>query len=147
MGAIMKINILIFSAILIGLTGCATSAVDPQQAKPIPTDRILTNGTGESIINVTRDNGWLVGGGCFVEIIIDGKPYARIDTGEAISIKTNPGRHILGISGDSQGKGLCGAKIGQPMKETSTQITVGETQRFRITGDTNTGLDIRPSSI
>lgn len=143
----MKINILIFSAILIGLTGCSTSAVGPQQAKPIPTARILTNGTGESIITVTRDNGWLVGGGCFVEIIIDGKPYARIDTGEAISIKIDPGRHILGISGDSQGQGLCGAKIGQSIKETSTQITVGETQTFRITGDTISGLDIRPTSI
>ena len=138
---------LIFAAALIGLTGCTTSAVTSQQAKPVPSERILIHGVGDSNIIVTRDNGWFAGGGCFVEITVDGKSYARIDTGESISIKAEPGRHILGISGDSLGKGLCGFKVGQPIKETSTQINSNETQKFRITGDTNSGLDIRPSSI
>jgi hypothetical protein len=140
-------NKLILAAALLGLAGCTTSAVNSQQAKPVPSKRILKHGTGESTIVVTRDNGWLAGGGCFVEITVDGKSFARIDTGESISIKTETGRHILGISGDSQGKGLCGFKVGQPIKETSTQINSNETQKFRITGDTNSGLDIRPSSI
>lgn len=138
---------LFLAAVLLSLTGCTTSAVNSEQAKPVPPARVLNHGAGESTIIVTRDSGWFAGGGCFVEITVDGKSYARIDTGESISIKIEPGRHILGISGDSQGKGLCGFQVGQPIKETSTQTNSNETQKFRITGDTNSGLDIRPSSI
>lgn len=104
-------------------------------------------GVGDSLITITRDKGWFAGGGCFVEVTIDGKSYARIDTGETIDIKVSSGRHILGISGDSKGKGLCGMQVGQPLKETATQLNPHEHQKFRITGDTNSGLDIRPSTI
>ncbi|QIU89316.1 hypothetical protein [Yokenella regensburgei] len=141
----MKTIFLALGAIM--LVGCSTQAVTTQNAHPVPTERILYSGNGTSTITVTRDNGWFAGGGCFVELTVDGKPYARIDTGETVSMKVEAGRHILGISGDSQGKGLCGFKVGQPLKETSTELNANETQKFRITGDTNSGLDIRPTSI
>lgn len=80
------------------------------------------------MITITRDQGWFAGGGCFVEVTIDGKSYARIDTGETIDINVTSGRHILGISGDSKGKGLCGMQVGQPLKETATQINAREHQ-------------------
>ncbi|EKO1175664.1 hypothetical protein ACEU8V_000060 [Escherichia coli] len=141
----MKKALLFLAAI--SISGCSTSAVDSANAKPVPTERVLVQGVGGSVITITRDKGWLAGGGCYVEITIDGKSYARIDTGETININVEPGRHILGMSGDSRGKGLCGGKIGQPIKETATQISNKEHQRFRITGDVNSGLDIRPSML
>lgn len=133
--------------IAISITGCSTSAVDSANARPVPSDRVISHGSGDAKITITRDRGWLAGGGCYVEVKIDGKSYARIDGGEATDINVAEGRHILGISGDPKGKGLCSAQIGQPIKETSTQIDSKEHQRFRITGDTNSGLDIRPSML
>lgn len=138
---------LLIALALVVLSGCTNSAVTAENAKPVPSDRILQNGTGSSLITVTRDSGWLVGGGCFVELTVNGKPYARMDTGETVSIKIPPGRYVLGISGDSHGKGLCGVNNGQPIKESSTDIKEHETQKFRIIGDFNSGLDIRPTAI
>lgn len=136
---------LVVAAII--LVGCTTEAVTTEHARPVPVERIMASGNGSSTITVTRDKGWFAGGGCFVELTIDGKSYARIDTGETVTVHIEPGRHILGISGDSQGKGLCGFKVGQPLKETSTDLNKNEIQKFRITGDTNSGLDIRPTAI
>lgn len=133
--------------IAISVTGCSTSSVDSTVAKKVPSERILAQGVGDSVITIARDNGWFAGGGCYVEVTIDGKSYARIDTGETIDIRVSSGRHILGMSGDSKGKGLCGMQVGQPLKETATQINNNEHQKFRITGDTNSGLDIRSSTL
>ncbi|QCZ29157.1 hypothetical protein [Leclercia adecarboxylata] len=141
----MKKAVLLLFAL--GIAGCSTTAVNSNTARQVPSERILMQGAGDSVISITRDKGWFAGGGCFVEVIIDGKSYARIDTGETIDIKVAPGRHILGISGDSKGKGLCAMQVGQPIKESSTQINSKEHQRFRITGDTNSGLDIRPTML
>ncbi|WP_312816413.1 hypothetical protein [Atlantibacter subterraneus] len=138
---------IIFAIIAISISGCTTSAVTSDKAKPVPPDRIIGHSQGSSTLTITRDNGWLAGGGCFVEVTVDGKPYARVDTGETVKINIEPGRHILGISGDSLGKGLCGMQVGQPIKESSTVISADEIQKFRISGDTNSGLDIRPTTI
>ncbi|MDW3568262.1 MULTISPECIES: hypothetical protein [Enterobacter] len=131
---------------IIGLSGCVTEAVPTGKSKTVPAERVLIQGIGNSEFIVTRDNGWLVGGGCFTTLTLDGKHIARIGTGESISYKTNAGRHILGIADDPKGSGLCGVGNGQPYKETSTVINDNETQKFRISGDTNSGLDIRPTS-
>lgn len=139
-----KALLLIFA---LGIAGCSTTAVNSNTARQVPSERVLMKGSGDSVISITRDKGWFAGGGCFVEVIVDGKSYARIDTGETIDINVAPGRHILGISGDSKGKGLCAMQVGQPIKETSTQINSKEHQKFRITGDTNSGLDIRPTML
>ncbi|MCU6674677.1 hypothetical protein [Leclercia adecarboxylata] len=141
----MKKALLLLFAL--GIAGCSTTAVNSNTARQVSSERVMLQGAGDSLITITRDKGWFAGGGCFVEVTIDGKSYARIDTGETIDIKVSPGRHILGISGDSKGKGLCGMQVGQPIKETATQLSTGEHQKFRITGDTNSGLDIRPSTI
>lgn len=140
----MKVIMLALAAI--GLSGCVTQAVPNTKAKDVPAERVLIQGAGDSDFIITRDNGWLVGGGCFTTLTLDGKHVARIGTGETISYKIKPGRHILGIADDPKGGGLCGVGDGQPYRETSTVISENETQKFRISGDTNSGLDIRPTS-
>jgi hypothetical protein len=79
-------------------------------------------------------------------VLIDGKKVARINTGEIVKFQIKPGRHIVGIAGDDEGNGLCAMQIGQPVKETASELTAGEVQKYRIAG-TQDGLDIRPSSL
>ena len=60
--------------------------------------------------------------------------------------QVKPGRHIVGIAGDDEGSGLCAMQIGQPVKETASEVAAGEVQKYRISGTQN-GTDIRPSSL
>lgn len=131
------------------LAGCGTTPVSSRDAKPVPPSRIL--GYQSSVkdggtVVVVRDNGWTAGGGCYVAVLVDGRVAARVGTGEMVRLQLSPGRHIVGMSGDAEGGGLCGMQIGQPIKETAAEIRPGETQKYRISGDTN-GLDLRPTSL
>lgn len=138
---------LLIALSLTALAGCSTSPTPSESAKKVPDQRILWTSAGNSTLVITRDSGWLAGGGCFVTAAIDGKAIARMDTGESVSVKIPSGRHILSVAGDSEGKGLCALQIGQPIKESVTEIKENEVQRFRITGDTGSGLELRPSNI
>ncbi|UXY55396.1 DUF2846 domain-containing protein [Pseudomonas tohonis] len=138
---------IIFLAAAAVLAGCATSQPGANLSA-IPGDRQLAFGQkapGSAEIVVTRDEGWLAGGGCYVAVLIDGQLSARLDVGERAVFYVPAGRRIIGMSGDPSGQGLCAMQVGQPLKETATRVESGEVQRFRITGDTS-GLDIRPSS-
>lgn len=131
------------------LMGCTTSPVSSDNAKAAPGERIIYKSAANagSSITVTRDTGWIAGGGCYVGVLIDGKLAARLATGETVTFRVPEGRHILGLSGDPMGNGLCGLEIGQSIKESSADLKQGESQRFRISGDTNSGLDLRPTSL
>ncbi|WP_368607501.1 hypothetical protein [Pseudomonas fulva] len=131
------------------LMGCTTSPVSSDKAKVAPGERIIYESPANagSSITVTRDTGWIAGGGCYVGLLIDGKLAARLATGETVTFRVPEGRHILGLSGDPMGNGLCGLEIGQSIKESSADLKQGESQRFRISGDTNSGLDLRPTSL
>lgn len=130
------------------LAGCSTSAVSPSEAKPVPKDRILSFTAkpkeAYGTVIVTRDTGFM-GGGCFVAIHIDGKLAARIDTGEVARFYLPAGDHLVGMGIDKQGGGLCSWT--DMLKEQSAILKEGQVKRFRIGGDSQSGLDIRPSSI
>jgi len=143
----MMMKKLLISVLALGLAGCSTTPTPSDSAKPVPHDRILWKSQGDAKLTITRDKGWFAGGGCFVTITVDGDPVARIDTGETVTINVKSGRHILAITGDKDGKGLCGFQIGQPIKENATDIKSNEIQKYRITGDTSSGLDLRPTTI
>jgi hypothetical protein len=136
------------TALLALMTGCSTSPVSFDQAKPVPVERVLAYGKKPAgpygTIQVARDTGF-VGGGCFVAIHVDGRPVARIDTGEAVSLFVPAGDHLVGLGADELGSGLC-SWSGQ-LKEQTATLKAGQVKRFRIGGDTNIGLDIRPSSL
>jgi hypothetical protein len=142
-------RILLSAAVGFALAGCSSAPVASGLAARVPADRTFANQVnvpGGATLVVTRDNGFWASGGCFATVLIDGKKAARIDTGEIVRFKLKPGRHIIGISGDEEGGGVCALQVGQPVKETSSELSSGETQNFRISGTSN-GLDIRPSSI
>lgn len=131
------------------IAGCSSTPVDPGSAKRVPADRAFAYQAdipGGATLVISRDNGFWASGGCFATVLIDGKKAARVNTGETVTFELKPGRHIVGIAGDDDGSGLCAMQIGQPVKETATELAAGEVQKFRISGTQN-GTDIRPSSI
>lgn len=129
------------------LAGCSTTPVPFDQANPIPSERVLAFGAKPpapyGTIEVERDTGF-VAGGCFVAIHVDGKPAARIDTGEVAKLYVPAGDHLIGMGADQQGKGIC--DWGGSLKEQAANIKDGQVRRFRIGGESNSGLDIRESS-
>jgi len=130
------------------ITGCTSKPIDPAKAMPVPHQRLYSHQVelepGAKLV-ITRDSGYWASGGCIAQVLIDGKKAARMDTGEVATFEVKPGRHFIGIDGDDEGSGLCAMQIGQQFKEITTEISAGEVQRFRITGQN--GVDIRPSSI
>lgn len=131
------------------LAGCTTSPISSGSAAPVPASRVLAYQspvTGGAAFLVTRDTGWMAGGGCYAAVLIDGRIAARMGTGETAKFHVTSGRHIIGMSGDADGGGLCAMQVGQPVKESAAELRPGEVQKFRISGDTN-GLDIRPTSL
>lgn len=130
------------------LAGCGTTPVSTRDATPVPPSRVLYTSAVKDggFLIVTRDKGWTAGGGCYVAVLVDGHVAARVGTGESVKLNLSPGRHIVGMSGDAEGGGLCGMQIGQSIKESTAEIRPGETQKYRISGDTN-GLDLRPTSL
>ncbi|CAI8936590.1 hypothetical protein [Pseudomonas chlororaphis] len=142
-------RILLTAAAIALISGCSSTPVKPGTAKRVPADRIYAyqaEVSGGATLVISRDNGFWASGGCFATLLIDGRKAARINTGEIAKFHVKPGRHIVGISGDEDGSGLCAMQIGQPVKETATDITAGEVQKYRISGSQN-GTDIRPSSL
>ena len=67
----MKKTLLLLIAL--SVTGCSTTAVNSTVAKQVPSERVLLQEAGDSMLTITRDKGWFAGGGCFVEVTIDGK--------------------------------------------------------------------------
>lgn len=130
------------------LAGCSTTPVPFDQARPTPSDRVLAFGKKPSApygtIIVARDTGFIAGG-CFVSVHIDGKPAARIDTGEVVKLYVTAGDHLVGLGADQQGKGMC--DWGGSLKEQTAILRDGQVKRFRIGGDASSGLDIRPASM
>lgn len=129
------------------LAGCVTSPVPAEKAKPVPADRALLLQSKPTIpygtIRVTRDTGFL-GGGCFLAVHVDGQLAARIDTGEVVSFFVPVGDHLVGMGVDKSGGGMCSWT--DMLKEQSVSLTNSQIKRFRIGGDSQAGLDIRPSS-
>jgi len=129
---------LIVGALVVALlAGCATSPVPSDKADPVPNSRLFSNqkpGSGDAILIVTRDTGF-VGGGCNTTVSIDGRKSAEIAAGETAKFFIPAGDHI--ISASSCGSGL---------KEREANIKAGSTKRFRISIDSSMSMDLSPTT-
>lgn len=132
------------------LAGCGTTPIPSSQADRVPAARLKAfqdPKAGSAVMVVTRDKGVFAGGGCYTAILIDGKVAARLGTGETATFYLTEGRHIYGLSGDAEGGGLCAAQIGQAVRESAGEFKAGETQKFRVSGDSSAWLELRPTSL
>ena len=126
------------------LVGCGSVPAGAGKATPIPSERLLAyqkpvEGSGEIVVN--RDVGML-GGGCYVAVLVDRQVAARIGIGESASFHVPPGTRVLGIGLDEQDDTLCSK--GRLRRELAVPVANGERLYFRIVSEAKSGFDIRP---
>lgn len=135
----MKIKVLtLLTATL--LSGCVmpTKQAPAERVTPAPGDRIFAideQAQPTGTIVITRDIGML-GGGCFLGVMVDGKMAAHLDRAEQVTLALTEGRHVLTAT-PVQGRGLCGALQSDKTnsaRRRSTEISVssGREQRYRL---------------
>ena len=131
---------------LLLLAGCSSFRAEPENVKAVPTDRLLAYqeplaGSGEIVVN--RDLG-LMGGGCYIAVLIDRQVAARIGMGEVASFKVPAGTRVLGIGIDKMDDTLCAR--GRLRRELAVPVVAGERQKFRVVSQSQGGFDILPDS-
>jgi hypothetical protein len=139
-------RLLISAACLLLITGCATTATPPNEAKATPADRLLAF-QGESAdrpatITVIRDSG-VKGSICYVLLSINGTPSARLDVSESATFHIAPGEILFRAGQDPQAKGLCASLGPDPFIQRESYIKAGESKNFRLMMDANGQLDIQ----
>lgn len=128
----------------VSLSGCTSFRADSEHLKPVPAERLSAwqqTLTAPSELVVDRDIGML-GGGCYVALMIDRQPAALLAVGEVASFHLPPGEHIVGITTDKQGGLLCSK--GRLNRELRVQANSGERQHLRIVSEAKSGFGIVP---
>lgn len=131
---------------LLALAGCSSFQAAPDHVKTVPADRWLAyqqplEGGGQ--ILVERDLG-LLGGGCYVALLVDRQVAARIGMGESVRLQVPAGRRVVGIGVDKQDDTLCG--MGRLRREVAVSVAPGASPRLRIVSEAKSGFDIRPAT-
>ncbi|WPC03956.1 3-isopropylmalate dehydratase [Pseudomonas benzenivorans] len=129
---------------LLALAGCSSFPADPEHVSQVPGERLLAYqqavaDSGELVVE--RDLGML-GGGCYVAVLVDRKVAARIGIGERARFQVPAGTRVLGIGIDEQDDTLCGK--GRLRRELAVPVSPGQRQHFRIVSEAKSGFDIRP---
>lgn len=126
----------------VSLSGCTSFRADSEHLKPVPAERLSAwqrTLAASSELVVDRDIGML-GGGCYVALMIDRQPAALLAVGEVASFQLPPGEHIVGITTDKQGGLLCSK--GRLNRELRLQANPGERQHLRIVSEAKSGFGI-----
>lgn len=127
---------------LLALAGCSSYQADRDKVTAVPAERLLAyqtpvNGGAEVVVN--RDLG-LMGGGCYVAVLVDRKVAARIAVGEEARFQVPAGNRILGITADKQDETLCGK--GRLNREVAVKVEAGGRADLRIISQNRGGFDI-----
>ncbi|SDI23656.1 hypothetical protein SAMN05216603_12722 [Pseudomonas benzenivorans] len=131
---------------LLALAGCSSFQADPENVRAVPAERLLAyqqplDGGGQIVVN--RDLGML-GGGCYVAVLVDRQVAARIGIGESARFQVPAGTRVVGIGIDEQDDTLCGK--GRLRRELAVQVAQGASQQLRIVSEAKGGFDIRPDT-
>lgn len=132
---------------LVALAGCVTKPPRADKIVAVPSDRLLAFQTpisGGAEVVVTRDVGF-AGGGCYAAFFVDGQVAAKLATGERASFAIPAGDHVLGTW--NTGSGLCGFREGKDRKEVSATLKAGETRKYRITINPNSGVELNATTL
>lgn len=136
----MKKVLLAFS--LVFLSGCATEAVLPSQAKLAPTDRLLkfqrSIAPDDSTLIVVRDKGYL-GSGCYAGVYLNDQKSAILDPGEKATFHLPPGEWSVAVKGEGKMCVSDSVPVGNYVR-----LTRGETKAVRIFSAPSGNIDVRP---
>ncbi|TBU88155.1 3-isopropylmalate dehydratase [Phytopseudomonas dryadis] len=129
---------------LLVMAGCSSFQADPEHVSAVPAERLRAyqtplSGGGEVVVN--RDLG-LMGGGCYVAVLIDRKLAARIGMGEEARFQVPAGNRIVGIATDTEDDTLCGK--GRLRREVAVKVEAGGREDLRIVSQNRGGFDIKP---
>lgn len=133
---------LLLALAFLGLTGCATEAVLPSQAKQAPTGRVLkyqqpVKPTDATLI-VVRDKGYL-GSGCFTGVYFNNEKVAVLDPGEKATFHLSAGEWNVAIKGEGK---MC---VSDAVPTGSyIQLKQGETKAVRLFADPSGNVDVKP---
>lgn len=127
---------------ILAITGCATEAVLPSQAKQAPSERLLkyqeqTQETKSTLI-VVRDKGYL-GSGCYTGVYLNDEKSAVLNPGEKATFYLRSGGWNVAIKGEGK---LCisdSVPVGRDV-----QLKDGETKAVRLFADPSGNVDVKP---
>jgi len=126
---------------MLALAGCATSQISPEQATPVPADRLYgveqRVGADDAEITVVRDRG-IYGSGCGLVIRIDGKRGAMLNAGERATLYASAGDHTISVG--VSGQGLCAGMVD---KAIDMSLKPNQARIYRVSAD-QTGFQINP---
>ena len=131
------------AAVAVSLVGCSSTPTPVAERRSVQASSILApellrpSADRTCRVTLTRDRGF-VAGGVSITAFLDGKPVARLGTGDSIAIYAAPGRHYLGA------RYRWG--IGDAPAERECTLTAGQPTSWRLTVDNDGNLDIKAQS-
>lgn len=143
----MRINLMLaLVACGLALTGCASKQVKLTEAREAPKDRVFafdTSGKETGRITFIRDKGF-VGGGCYIDVVVDKAKVATLDPGERATLDISVGRHT--VYGKGAGRGLCGAGGDDKREVRAADMFVekGDERVMRVAVDANGVISVNP---
>jgi len=132
----------IFVVLAAALTaGCASTPTPADSAQPpekVLAPEVLAAGGGPARVLVKRDSGF-AGAACKHTVLIDGKPVADLFRGQAVTMYTQPGRHIIGVNVTPF---LCG----QSLLEAEVLASEAAPVVLRLSADINGTVRLGPTN-
>lgn len=123
---------------LVAQSGCSllvqTQHANLANVREVPADRLLAYtepAAGMGRVDVTRDAG-LMGGGCFLGLMYDGRLIARFDPEEHATFYLPVGEVALAAVPDPMGRGLCGTTMGIEPAVESHSVSQNKTTHLRM---------------
>ena len=144
----MKKNLVVLLG-AVALAGCAMPTKQPVASEITEVPRERVERINEQVaplgrISVTRDVG-LLGSGCYLGLLVEGQPAAKLDPGERYSVELSAGRHLLTAT-FVKGRGLCGIgsekQAAAQRRSTEIFVDAGQNRPYRIrTGETDVTIE------
>lgn len=121
--------------------GCTTTSVPLAQAKPVPKERIFAYQENipepHGTLIVTRDKG-LTGSACLIDLVIDFKTAAKLDTAETVNFILPTGMHSIEATTGNTNTGIC--SLSPVYSGLDLSIHNDETKMYRIVSELYGGL-------
>lgn len=138
---------LLVGMVVAALAGCATRPVSTSEARSVnPSSSFGQAQQGEPSgrLIVVRDKGFM-GSGCYLSVVINGQPVAKLDAGEKVELSMKPAKVILGATPD--GSSMCRSSLAQRNKrEAQVIIDQGDRLVYRIATSENGEMSIAPTT-
>lgn len=131
----------IIGIICLGVAGCSTTPVSPNDAKLVQPIIKYQKTEGKIPLTIIRDKG-IIASACDITVYIDGEQIADLGAQDKVIAYVTPGEVIVGAG--FIGSGLC---KGPERKERAFIISDGKKRNLRIFIDQNANVDILPSTI